>query len=295
MRRSRDILKQIRQPQDESGSRKGRPEVPGRLPAWFRFAEAKLGCIRCMIVCVWLLLLTGTAEGVRAQQNDLRLQEVREVYQKFLYAGLNSKGTGSCRMEMVTTYCHRDSAHVPKAVSKVVMATEPGKFSMTSDQIVVYRDDRNTATILPLKKVIYYGESIPLEKRNKDEQQAKAELIDSLLGYCKIKTYRESMSAKGVPMAAAELVPGPLAVKASGVTRVVIEYDAACKELKQVRTDYAPGNEMAYSIVRYESLAANPDEPVLAGSVKKIVFNGNRLSAKYAGFELIDLRITDPE
>ena len=233
-----------------------------------------------------LLLIMLPLAGLRAQ--DAHLAAVRDGLHQHLRMGLGQEKEGF-EMAMTYTYCHRDSLHVPKAVNRVTMATGKGQFAMKSEPMCVYRDERHTATVLPGKRLVYLSESKPPKEADPRQQEMVEPQYDSLLDHCSVTQWTERQVGNGAKTAMAVVEPSPAAQRVSGVRRMVVHLDAGTHRLITFKTEFMPGQEMAYSLVAYEAPRVLGGKPVLPAPVEKMILNGGRLAPAYSNYTLIDL------
>ena len=177
--------------------------------------------------------------------------------------------------------------NTPETILRVKMRASKNQMEVVSSQIEAYQDKENAFTLVPSRKIIYWGDS-QLNKKDTADRNDFLKLQSLALDHSKIKSCKELRSGNYDK----EIILSPDAGlrKKFGFKEITFLINTKTNSVYRTLLSYTAG-QFEYVEVTYLSLNYREKTGGLNYSVKsKFLTPQDKLLAKYSGYELIDVR-----
>lgn len=189
---------------------------------------------------------------------------------------------------VITTNSNAEKGKSTVNESTFEMITSHSQSRLYGKEMIVLKDEKNTFSILPSRKVIYWADAVPSKKGEHLYDQLSL-LQDSIFKNVK---KQECTEVKDKPYD--KVVTIDLNEKMStflGIRSASYYIDDAAHLLKKVIVHYLPGNQFERLEYDFKEIDLDYKKTDMTIPVKKIVFETDqKLQAAYQGFQIKDSR-----
>lgn len=236
------------------------------------------------ILLIFPLMLT-TAAICRGQDECLTL--LKEVFRKVSMNDLPEDGKAYCFEYSVAV----NMADKSSSSSNVKVYLSKNYMQVLSDQAEIYQDLTNSFTVIPMRKMIYWGDS-QLGRKDDAGRNATGDMTllkEKVLDNSRVKLCR-SATGQGYDR---EIVIEPEAqVKEKfQIQEVRFLINTGRKTIRETLITYTEGSQyrsvlITYTTIDYDCRKAKPN----SASKAKIFKSDGTLQPEYAGYKVVDVR-----
>lgn len=189
---------------------------------------------------------------------------------------------------VITTNSNTEKGKSTVNESTFEMITSESQSRLYGKEMIVLKDEKNTFSILPSRKVIYWADAVPLKKGEHMYDQLSV-LQDSIFKNVK---KQECTVVKDKPYD--KIITIDLNEKMStflGIKSASYYIDDAGHRLKKVIVHYLPGNQFERLEYDFKEIDLDYKKTDMTIPVRKVVFeNDQKLQTDYLGFQIKDNR-----
>ncbi len=245
------------------------------------FLESRIASFLVLLVFVFL-------SWSPAANNDC-IKEVQDIYKNMKMDDLD-KGNVYMNYTIITHF--KPDGDKPRKSAKTDIEFVIGKEQMhyKTPEVIVYIDARDNFTIIPVRKVIYWSNSmLDIEK----EKRVKAFTIlqDTLFGISKVIDCKTKINTAEGYDKIITMVPMEKWTNVYPYKRYAFYINTKEKAIKKVIIDFLPQYEFTKIELKYNKIELKYTKESLTDPVKNIVLTaGGQLNNTYKNYTLIDNR-----
>lgn len=237
---------------------------------------------RSATIAVLLLCSIVFFQAAPLPQQEECKEQLRTILQKM--SGRDHPGTISFEYQVRSKSRQKGT---PESVTRVKMRAGKDRTEIISSQMEFYQDKIHAFTVLPSRKIIYWGDSQlsakDTSRANDLHELQRRVFTHSTLKSCTVIENNSHCDKQAV------LIPDAELIKRFGFRDITYFINTKTGSLYKALINYAAGPlefvEMTYLDISYQEHAVGSD-PVQS----KILTPQGKLQARYSGYELIDMR-----
>jgi hypothetical protein len=222
---------------------------------------------------------------------EICVQEVRDIYKK-----MNTAKTKDAVVYMnytlVTKMREKDDNGKDEITSHIEMMMSEEQSRYLSEQVNVYMDTKDNFTVIPIRKMIFWSNSlmdVDKEKRLKNYNL----LNDSLFTVCKLIDCKTLAKETGGYNKIITLSPVERARNIFKYEKIIFYINSTKKEIKKISIECLPS--LSYKAVELTYNKIDYDYKIdLSKPVRDLFISKNeQLNKNYIGYKLADNRVSD--
>lgn len=218
------------------------------------------------------------------------LELIRELYKKLNTPDSTFKQNRIYYLDYQITTIFRKPVPYPQHTTNVKVYVHPSQIRFLSQEASIYQDAANSFTIMPDRKVIYWGNST-LNFGKELRQKHFAMLQDTLFDIAQVQECEDIQLPNGKANKQVALALNGAPSKLFPYVRLTFQIDAAKQFIHKVIIDYPPPNKIARVEITFNEINYDYKTDILKKPVMSIFFNEKQeLLPEYRSYKLVDHR-----
>ena len=245
--------------------------------------------ISSLLLLIMLITLSFGWTTLVPAYNDACIEEVHRIY-KGMKPEETNKGNVYMNYTQITHF--KQKAISDPATSKTTVEFIVGgeQIHYKSNEIAVYIDSIDNFTVVPMRKIIFWSNSL-LEHKKKERIKDFNILQDSLFAECTLIDCRKEYNVEEGYNKVVEMAPLEKATKIYQYKKLVFYINSETQTIKKIYLEFLPKFDYTSIELIYNKIELNYEKENLKTPVKKIfVSANNKLKADYKDYKLVDNR-----
>jgi hypothetical protein len=229
-----------------------------------------------------------TAFGPPSKTEKQYLSRVSGIFDKLNAAASNSKN--ACYINYTVTAQLNAKNNKEKNLqskSTYELISFKGQSRVSSPEVIVLKDEKNTFTILPSRKTIYWADAVKGKKN--DNIYGKLKQMQDTIFNNATKVECAEVSGKAYDQVITIYLNDKIA-NYIDIRKVVYHINAKQGLLNKVYVEYLPDRQYEKVEYAFNEMDLDYTKADMSTPVKALVFDGKSLQKQYLGYKLIDNR-----